>query len=59
MDWFYLYSLGFLVVVAGVAFGLNLIGVPPRWIVVVMLFLVAVGVLTLVKRPGGGRTEDR
>ena len=57
MDWFYLYVLGSLVVIAGVALGLNLIGVPPTWVLIVSLLLLAVLVATTRRRPrGGGET---
>jgi hypothetical protein len=54
MDWFYLYFLGFLIVIAAVGLGLNLIGVPPRWILVVGLFLLGIAVMSAVRHRGGG-----
>ena len=49
--------LGSLVVIAGVALGLNLIGVPPTWVLIVSLLLLAVVVATTLRRPrGGGET---
>ncbi|MFN2432752.1 MAG: hypothetical protein ABR599_08055 [Gemmatimonadota bacterium] len=53
MDWFYLYILGFLVVIAGVALGLNLIGVPPVWILLVALLLLVVMAASTLRRPRG------
>ncbi len=58
MDWFYLYILGFLVVIAGVALGLNLIGIPPLWILAVVLVLLALGLLSLIRTPRGGDGEE-
>jgi hypothetical protein len=52
MDWFYLYILGYLLVVAAVGLGLNLIGMPPRWIVGAELVLIAIGIFSLFKHPG-------
>lgn len=55
MDWFYLYVLSALVVVVGVALGLNLIGVPPGWILAVALVvLVALLAGTLRRRRSDG-----
>ena len=54
MDWLYLYVLGYLIVVAGVALGLNLIGVPALWILMVVALLLALGLLTLRSPKGGG-----
>jgi Flp pilus assembly protein TadB len=58
LDWFYLYVLGFLVVLAGVALGLNLIGVPPLWIVLIVLALAALGAVGALRSPGGGDRES-
>lgn len=58
MDWFYLYFLGLLVVVAAVGLGLNLIGVPPRWVLGVVAVLLALGVLTSVRLSRGGDGEE-
>ena len=57
MEWFYLYVLGSLVVIAGVALGLSLIGVPPAWILIVALLLLAVLVASTLQRPSGGGGE--
>lgn len=54
MDWFYLYILGFLVVIAGVALGLNLVGVPPVWILLVVLVLLIMMAASALTRPRGG-----
>jgi hypothetical protein len=54
MDWFYLYIVACLMVIAAVGLGLSLIGVPPRWIVGVVVVLLGVGVLSLVKHPRRG-----
>jgi hypothetical protein len=55
VDWFYLYSIAYLMVVAAVGLGLNLIGFPPRWIVGVMAVLLVLGVLSLFKRSRGDK----
>jgi hypothetical protein len=57
-DWFYLYILGLLIVVAAVALGLNLIGFPPLWILITTLLLLAIALLTtmlLRARERGGK----
>jgi hypothetical protein len=51
LDWFYLYILGFLVVVAGVALALNLLGIPPLWILIVVLLMLAIGGIGTFKPP--------
>ena len=52
MDWLYLCILAFLVVIAGVMVGLNLLGVPPLWILFVALILLAVALLVAARGPG-------
>ena len=49
-----IYLLGFLLLVAGVALGLHLAGVPSAWIGVVGIVMLGVGVLT-----GVAKTRDR
>jgi hypothetical protein len=57
MDWFYLYVLGCLVVIAGVGLGLYLVGVPPGWILVVLAVLTALALLSAVRPPRRRRPE--
>ena len=52
MDWFYLYIIACLMVIAAVGLGLSLIGVPPGWIVGVVVVLFGLGLLSVVKQPG-------
>ncbi len=59
MDWFYLYFLGLLIVVAAVGLGLDLIGVPPRWIIAVVGLLLGLGVATSVRLARDGDVEDQ
>lgn len=51
MDWFYLYVLSWLVIIAGVGLGMNLIGVPPPWILLSMGLLAAIALATALRRP--------
>jgi len=46
---FGIYLTGFVVVIAGLVYGANLIHVPDHWIIVGALVLVGVGILTGVK----------
>ena len=57
MDWFYLYFLGFLIVIAAVGLALNLIGIPPLWIFIVVLFLLGIAIISAVKHRGGSGDE--
>jgi hypothetical protein len=41
---FAVYLIGYVIFVAGVAMGANLLGVPARWIGVMMLVLVGMGI---------------
>ena len=51
MDWFYLFALGSLIVISGIALGLNLIGMPPFWIVVLCLVLLVVAAVVMLMPP--------
>jgi hypothetical protein len=44
MSKFSIYLIGFVIFVAGVSLGANLLGVPPRWIAVMVLVLIGVGI---------------
>lgn len=44
MSKFSIFLIGYLIFVAGVAFALDLVGVPPTWIVVAVLILVGIGI---------------
>ena len=44
MSKFAVYLIGYVIFVAGVAMGANLLGVPGRWIGVMMLVLVGMGI---------------
>lgn len=52
---FSLYLLGFVIVIAGVAWGLAEIGISPVWITIACLILLGLGILTGVSRT---RTKD-
>jgi hypothetical protein len=43
---FGLYLIGFIIVVVGVAFGAHLMNVPARWIGVIVLILLGLGIVT-------------
>lgn len=57
MDWFYLYFLGLLIVIAAIGLGLNLINVPPRWIFFIVLFLLGLGIVNAIRHLGDGGGE--
>jgi uncharacterized membrane protein YhaH (DUF805 family) len=58
MDWFYLYFVGFLILIAAVGMGLNMIGVSAAWIFVVCLALFGVAIMSAVKRTRGRGSDD-
>ena len=43
---FGLYLIGFIIVVVGVALGAHLMHVPPKWIGVIVIILVGLGIVT-------------
>jgi hypothetical protein len=47
---FALYVAGFLVVIAGVAWGLIELGAPTIWVIIVSVILLGIGILTGVSR---------
>jgi len=47
---FALYVAGFLVVIAGIAWGLIKLGAPTIWVIIVSVILFGVGILTGVSR---------
>jgi hypothetical protein len=47
---FALYVVGFLVVIAGVAWGLVRLGLPTVWVVIISVILFGLGILTGVTR---------
>jgi hypothetical protein len=51
---FGLYFVGFLILIAGLAYGAHLAGVPSAWIAVVVICLLGVAVLKLAKRMQAG-----
>ena len=53
MSKFSIYLVGYLIFVAGVAFGLDLLGLPGTWVVVAVLILVGIGVAA-----GANRTKS-
>lgn len=50
MSNFVLYVLGYLIVIAGLAYGAFLLGVPPVWIGVGAVVLAGIGIVTGVSR---------
>lgn len=50
MSNFTLYVLGYLIVIAGLAYGAHLLGVPPVWIGVGAIVLAGIGIVTGVSR---------
>jgi hypothetical protein len=51
-----LYLLGFGILIVGLAYGANLMGIPRQWIAVGVIVLIGLGVLTGVSRT---RTRDQ
>ena len=51
---FMLYVFGFLIVIAGVAWGMDIAGVQSRWILITCLILLGLGILT-----GAARTRSK
>ncbi|NHK29418.1 hypothetical protein FF098_016010 [Parvularcula flava] len=54
MSTFGIYLIGYIIFVAGVVWGLSLLGVPPVWLGVVGITLAGLGILT-----GVGKTRKR
>lgn len=50
---FTIYLVGFLVVIAGLAYGAYLLGAPPVWIGIGVVVLLGIGILSAVKRTQG------
>lgn len=50
MSNFALYVVGFLIVIAGLAYGAYLVGIPPVWIGVGAVVLAGIGIVTGVSR---------
>ena len=50
MSSFGIYLIGFILIVAGVAYGLVLAGLPTAWVVVAAVILIGLGVVTGVSR---------
>lgn len=59
---FTIYLIGFIILVAGLAYGAYLGGVPPAWIVVGVICLIGIGILSAVKKtqsPATPRDDSR
>ena len=52
---FGLYLLGFALLIIGVAYGAHMANVPPRWIAVIVITMLGVGIMSGVSRT---RTRD-
>jgi hypothetical protein len=64
MSSFGTYLLGFIILIAGLAFGAYLLNVPPTWIAVGVIVLIGIGVLSATSRtkmrdPAEPRPIDR
>lgn len=53
MDWFYLYFVGFLILIAAIAMGMNTLGIGAQWIFIVCLALFGIAVMSAVKHTHG------
>jgi hypothetical protein len=58
VDWFYLYFIGFLVLITAVAMGMHMIGIGAQWIFVVCLALFGIAVMSSVKHARVGSEDD-
>lgn len=54
MDWFYVYFVGFLVLIAAVALAMGRLGIGTEWIFIVCLALFGIAVMSAVKHARGG-----
>lgn len=59
MDWFYLYFIGFLILIGAIGLGLNMLGVGAQWIFIVCLGLLGIAVMSAVKHSRGGGEDGR
>jgi fatty acid desaturase len=57
VDWFYIYFIGFLILIAAVGLGLSKIGLGAEWIFIVCLGLFGLAVMSAVKHSRGGGGE--
>jgi hypothetical protein len=53
-----MYFVGFLVLIAAVAMGMNMIGIGAQWIFIVCLALFGIAVMSAVKHTRGGSEGD-
>ena len=58
MDWFYVYFIGFLVLIGAIAMGMNMIGIDAQWIFVICLALFGIAVMSAVKHTRSGSPGD-
>lgn len=56
MDWFYLYFVGFLMLITAVGLGLDALGVGAQWVFIICLGLFGIAVMSAVKHSRGGGT---
>ncbi len=54
MDWFYIYFIGFLVVIAAVGLAMSRLGIGAEWVFIVCLGLFGMAVMSAVKHSRGG-----
>ena len=55
---FALYVVGYIVLVAGILYGINLMGIPPQWVAVFGIILAGSGIIAMSKRlPGNNGTQ--
>lgn len=57
MDWFYVYFVGFLILIAAIALGMSQLGIGSTWIFIVSLALFGIAVMSAVKHTRGGPDE--
>lgn len=58
MDSFYLYFVGFLVLIAAIGMGMHQLGIGSTWIFIVCLGLFGIAVMKAVTRTGNGQGSD-
>ena len=53
MDWFYIYFIGFLILIGAVGLAMDTLGIGAQWIFIVCLGLFGVAVMSAVKHSRG------
>lgn len=57
MDWFYIYFIGFLILIGAVGLAMNALGIGAQWIFIVCLGLFGIAVMSAVKHSRADRAR--